>query len=330
MITYVIMIIIAWWLIGYYKLSVFKTFEDIIYILAILSLFFWVWQLFEPNSLDKLMTVLDLSGDGTLSKSIIIYTSHYQFVPGDIPRNAGFTWEPGPFASYLGLAIFFNLIRNGVVLKEKKRLLILLITVITTQSTTGFLLLLVILVWYVWVHYDNKLFRIFSIPVVMSVVILIFINVPELQEKILLESQQNIEDVIDTASVTGKSYNPGRFASFQLRLEDFKNYPIAGYGGNTSLQYGYIGEDNVVSAVNGLGTILGRYGAIGAIIFLILVMKSGIFLSKTFDYRGWFIFPALLLILGFSFGIIEAPILVVFWLLPVFLKIKTVNPKKLT
>lgn len=321
--TYIAKIMIAYWLITYYKSDIFQKFENVIFKLTVISLVFYTIQIIAPSFLFSLFKSVSLSGDlfsNIHYSSIGIYTFHQKELLEFFPRNAGFTWEPGPFSSYIGLALFFNIVRNDVFLKDKKRLLIFFLAIISTQSTTGFLILLFILLWFVWVRYDNKLFRIFSIPVTVSIVLLLFMNIPALQEKILLQSQQNVEDVIDHANISGKTYNPGRFASFQLRWEDFKNYPIAGYGGNTFLQYGYIGEGNVVSAVNGLGNILGRYGAIGAILFLLLVMKSGKLLSRVFKYKGWFVFPALLLIIGFSFGIIEAPIIVTLWLIPIFFK----------
>lgn len=327
--TYIAKIMIAYWLIQHYKADIFKKYEDIIYFLAIISLLFWFCQLVLPNGLNQLITTLDLSGELVRSKSIILYTWHYLSIPGEIPRNAGFTWEPGPFSSYIALAIFINLARHGVSFKDRKRLMIFVLAMITTQSTTGFLLLLTILLWYSWTQNSNKFFRIISVPFAVSLIVFMYINVPWLQEKIISEFQQNIEDVIAHAKITGGSYAPGRFASFQLRWEDFKNYPVAGYGGNSLLQYGYLGEGNVVSAISGLGTILGKYGAIGAVIFLFLLFRSGKLLARHFRYSGFAIFPALLLIIGFSFGIIESPILVIFLLTPVFIKGKIKILKKI-
>lgn len=329
--TYIAKIMIAYWLLNYYKTYIFKKYEDIIYTLSVISLILYSLQVTLPFLMYNLFSTIDLS-EGLFSnipyRSIGIYTFHQKQMLEMFPRNAGFTWEPGPFASYIGLAMFFNIARNGVNFKDRKRLLIFLIALITTQSTTGFLLLLTILIWYAWAHYNNRFFRILSIPITLSLVFFLFTNVPWLQEKILIESQQNIEDIITHAEVTGNSYAPGRFASMKLRWEDFKNYPIAGFGGNISLQYGYIGEDNVVSAINGLGNILGRYGAIGALLFSFLLIKSGKLLAYRFRYSGFFIFPALLLIIGFSFGIIEAPILVIFILSPVFFGNKSIFFKR--
>src|SRR5690554_2981989 len=328
---YVAKIMIAYWLINHYKLYILLKFENIIFKLTVLSLIIYSIQLIAPSLVYRLLNSISLSGNlfpDIPDASNGFYTFHQRSMIEIFPRNSGFTWEPGPFASYIVIAMFFNVIRNNVKLKDKKRLIIFLIALITTQSTTGFLVLLMIILWYAWSKYNNEIFRIISLTIATIVVITLFYNVPWLQEKVLNDSNQNITDIISHAKTTGNSYAPGRFVGMQLRWEDFKNYPVAGFGGNIKLQYGYIDEGNVVSAINGLGNILGRYGATGVGVFLILLMKFGKLISKIFNYDGWLIVPVIFLIIGFSFGIIESPIIVIFWLFPVFLKRSNKNIKK--
>lgn len=323
MATYIIKITIAWWLLDYYKDKIFLKFENVIFFFASISLFFWTWQLIHPGSLNTIMSALNISGFGADgSKNIFFYTYHHQFVPGEFPRNAGFCWEPGPFSSYVILALFINLARNGLKLKDKKRLLVFMLAIVTAQSTTSFVVLLAVLVWYAWSSVKNKAFRIISIPITLTLVIYLFTSVPWMQEKIISESEQDIEELLVHASRTGSSYAPGRFASLQLRWKDFKNYPIAGFGGNSSLQAGYLGEDNVVAAINGVGTIMGKYGSIGFLLFLWLIFKTGKWLGSYYQYSAHIIFPILVLMIGFGFAIIESPIFVTLWLIPVFLPIK--------
>lgn len=323
MATYLAKIMIAYWLIKHYKFYIFKKFEDVIYGLTVISLVFYTIQVLSPSLVYNLFSSINLSGDlfpNIPYSSIGVYTFHQKDLFELFPRNAGFSWEPGPFSSYIGLALFINVARHGVNFKDRKRLLIFSIAIITTQSTTGLLILMAILFWYAWAHYDNKIIRFFSIPFTLSIGLYLFFNVPWLQEKMLIDSQQNLEEILHHAEITGESYAPGRSVGLLLRWEDFKNYPIAGFGGNVKLQYGYIDEGNVVAAINGLGNILGRYGAIGSILFLILLIKTGKLISSRFKYIGYLIFPILILILGFSFGIVETPILITLIMTPVFLK----------
>jgi hypothetical protein len=321
-------IMIAYWLIKHYQESLFLKFENIVYKLTILSLVLYSIQLVAPTILYQILNSISLSGNlfpDIPYASNGLYTFHQKSLVEAFPRNAGFTWEPGPFASFIGLAIFVHIIRNRVRIKEKKRLGVFIVALITTQSTTGFLILLIIILWYAWAKYNSKIIRLISLPVASILVVLLFYNVPWLQEKVLVDSSQSIDEIISNARITGDSYAPGRLVGMQLRWEDFKNYPIAGFGGNIQLQFGYLSEGNVISAINGLGNIIGRYGAIGGIIFLISLFKLGLLLSEIHRFNGWLITPIIITIIGYSFGIIESPIVITFLLFPYFFSNQLIN-----
>lgn len=322
MLIYVVKIMIAYWLLGYYREGIFKKYEDTIYYLTVITLVFYAVQLVAPGPMYSWFKAVDLSQNlfpNRTYASIGIYTYHKAGLFNIFPRNAGFTWEPGPFSSYVVLAMFINIARNRVQLIDKKRLLVFLIAIISAQSTTSFVILLVIILWYFWARYKNKSFVFIAVPVILLVIIYMFITIPWLQEKIIKESTQDVEDILHHAQIAGTSHAPGRFASWQLRWQDFKNYPIAGFGGSSKLETGYLGENNVVAAINGLGTILGKYGMIGSVLFLLLVFKTGKWLSKHYQFSGGFMFPVLILIVGFGFSIIESPLLVTLWMTPFFL-----------
>lgn len=323
--TYIAKIMIAYWLLSHYKDYIFVKYENVIYNLALISLLFYGIQLVAPTFLYGIFENIDITGElfenHAFYSGIGVYNINIRYW-GFFPRNAGFCWEPGPFSCYVILALFFHIARNGVRIKSKKKAIVFLLAIITAQSTTSFIVLIALILWYAWSRYKNKAFRIISVPITLALVIYLFTSVPWMQEKIISESQQDIDEVLSHAAKTGGSYAPGRFASFQLRWEDFKNYPIAGFGGNSSLQAGYLGEDNVVAAINGVGTIMGRYGTIGFLLFLWLIFSTGKWLGRYYQYSAHIIFPVLVLMIGFSFGIIETPVFVSLWLVPVFLPIK--------
>ncbi len=324
MFTYFAKIMIAYWLLMHYKSKIFVKYEDVIYILTLLSLFFYTIQVIAPDQMFNVFKIIDLSGNLYPKRdyaSISLYTYHISGMYDFFPRNAGFTWEPGPFSCYIALAVFFNIARNNMKLYDKKRLIIFLIGIITTQSTTGFIALLVILLWLVWERFRHRAIIVIAAPISIIIVVILFITIPWLQEKIMSESQQDIEGVLSDANKYKISQTPGRFASLQLRLEDFKKYPIAGFGGNTKLQTGYIYDDLSVSAISGIGTILGRYGSIGMFLFLWLTTRTGMIISEKYQIYSKIIFPILILIIGFSFNIIEAPILFTLIISSVFLKV---------
>jgi hypothetical protein len=324
--TYFAKIMIAHWLLNFYKKEVFFKYEDAIYRLSVISLVFYFFQLLIPDILFEFLKVIDISQNlfpNRIYASIGIYTYHVDEIYESFPRNSGFCWEPGPFSSYVVLALFINIARNGLKIRDVKRLLIFLITIISAQSSTGLVVLLAVIIWYAWSRYKNKTFRFVSMPIALLFVVILFIKVPWLQDKILEESKQDIEELLNNAQLLNSGYAPGRFASFELRWMDFLNYPIAGFGGNVSLQMGYFDKDVGVSAISGIGNILGRYGIVGTIIFIYLIFDTGKWLANRYNFSANIIFPLLILLIGFGFSIIESPILITLWLTSFFLKNKS-------
>ncbi|MEA4936925.1 hypothetical protein SDC9_87637 [bioreactor metagenome] len=323
MFSYVANIMIAYWLLGYYKQNIFLKYEDIIYKLTVVSLIFYLIQLIIPDPMYSLFKEIDMSQNLFPNRnyaSIGIYTYHQVGMFELFPRNSGFCWEPGPFSSYVVLALFINIARNGIKLNDTKRLIVFLLALISSQSTTSFVVLLTIIIWYAWERYKNKAFVVLSVPLGIAIVIYLFVTLPWLQEKIITDSNQDVEEILSHAKKSGGSYAPGRFASFQLRWEDFRNYPIAGFGGNIKSQVGYFSDENVVAAINGIGTIMGKYGLIGSVIFLLLIFKTGRWLANFYHFKGYLIFPLLILMIGFGFGIIESPLIITLWMVPVFMQ----------
>ena len=149
---YIAKIMIAYWLLTHYREQLFKRNEIIIYKLTLVALFFYAIQLIVPDSIMwNVFKSIDLSESLFPQKfyaSIGLYTFHQRELSEIFPRNAGFSWEPGPFSSYVILALFINLARNGVNLKDKNRLLIFLLAIVTAQSTASFVVLLAIIVSY--------------------------------------------------------------------------------------------------------------------------------------------------------------------------------------
>lgn len=332
MFTYIGKIMIAYWLITHYRENIFLEYENVIYSLTIIALVFYVIQLIVPDAaMYNLFKSIDLSGNLFPRKfyaSIGLYTFHQKELSELFPRNAGFCWEPGPFSSYVVLALFINIARNGVKIKDKKRLLFFLLAIVSAQSTTSFVVLLAVIVWYAWASTKSKAFRIFSVPVAAVLVIYLFTGIPWMQEKIISESQQDVNYYLYLAESYGSSHAPGRFASLTLGWKDFLNHPIAGYGGNTSLRIGYIDETTSIATISGIGTIISRYGAIGTVFFLWLIFSTGKWLGRYYRYSAHIIFPVLVIMIGFGFGIIESPVFVTLWMVPVFLSFKKLQSQK--
>lgn len=72
-----------------------------------------------------------------LSTSLIVYTEIFA-TDYFIDRNAGMFWEPGAFAGYINIALFFLLFLSDFE-KKKYRFAILVAALLTTFSTTGYI-----------------------------------------------------------------------------------------------------------------------------------------------------------------------------------------------
>lgn len=325
--TYVIYFTIAWWLISYYKLNIFIKYESIMYILTIISLVFYlIHNSFLGEVLNEIILSLDMSGNLYPENdyaSIILYSLRNFDDNYFLIRNQGFTWEPGPFSCFISLAIFFNLIRNNSKFNDKKRLIIFLIGIISTQSTTGFLMVFAISIWLYLSRQKSNFIRSFGIPIMLLVFSVISFNTPFLQEKIVSEFEQDVLEVIDNSIKYDATYNPGRFASFQLALIDLQNYPILGIGGNKALRYA-TSEGASVNTISGIGMIMTQYGIVGLILFLFLLFRTGYWLLKTHSLKGSMIFPILILIISFSFNIIQSPIIISLIMSSFYLKQKSI------
>lgn len=313
--TYLAKIMIAYWLISNYGKYIYLKFENIIYYLSIISLSFYSIQLISPDFLFSILKKIDLSQDlySNVSKyaSIVIYTitsgedaSFYSY-----PRNAGFCWEPGPFSSYVALAFFIYLLRNKNLNFTKPHIFVFVLTIFSTQSTTGYLLLFLIIIWYALFRFKSVLLKMIMIPLLSFIVVFSFLKLPFLQNKIIIESNQDLEFILDNSSKSGQSYSPGRFASFQLGWIDFLNYPIAGLGGNLDQRFSNR-QGSIVWSTNGFINILSNYGAIGMLVFLYLIISTGNWLSRNFRLPVRFIYPFLIIVISFGFSIIETPIFV--------------------
>ena len=255
----------VWWmtfLISYALCSrfgkqIFVVYETIIYHLCIVSLFFWGIYLIAPGVVESIVDIFQFStsySPDIKTKNMIVYTlmdadrqQLNEFV--SFPRNCGFAWEPGAFASFICFAIFCNIIRTNLTLKKNHSLFILLAALLTTSSTTGYMILIVTLI--LWIICNRKSFHmIYIIPIAI-----ILFQQPFVRDK-MLEEYGNIEDLNLALYDDDTMHALGRFASFQLDWEEFLQHPVLGIGGYSKgtllMKQGY---DNIAT-ISGIGRLL--------------------------------------------------------------------------
>ncbi len=251
----------------------FIKYEKVMFFFAGISLFFFVWQIISFSSLNRLMDLINLNEVG--SKNCFFYTLHFRTWSDNINRNCGFTWEPGPFSLFILIAIYFNLMRKGFVLKSNIVLIVFIITIITTFSTTGIVALFMLLTYYLISNSELTLRRFISLVFFASIFIFVFLNTDFLFYKILsLFRSGNTENILQNAIRTSSNtVSLGRFAVFGVGIKDFLSYPIIGYGSVSRLSFLYSNniEANIVS---GMAMIIGQYGILGTFFFLYSIFKS--------------------------------------------------------
>lgn len=300
-------ITVAFTLIMLFKDDIFEKYEKTIYGFAIISLIFWFWQLTDFSSFNLFMNNWDIGGlgrsQGISSKNIIVYTLHHYYTPGDIPRNCGFTWEPGPFSIYLNIAILINLFRTDIQLKRNWPLWIMFITVLTTQSTTGYLAIGLLFIYIAFSKYKGEKKYIVFVPVFL-LFLYIFINLEFMYDKIinLYESGQNIQETINFAKETGTSHSGGRFGGFIIGWENLKNYPLFGIGGSTHLSVSRSSEANV-AIINGIAHIMSTYGLFGLTIYSLFLFKSSSLIAQYYNSKLKYSFFIIMLISSFAFTV---------------------------
>lgn len=299
----------------HYRHKLLSVYETIIYHLSIISLIFWGLYLIAPSAIESIVSIFEFSSSYSTdiqSKNMIVYTlmdSERQEINEFVkfPRNAGFAWEPGAFACFICLAIFCNIIRTNLRLKNNIQLWILLVALLTTSSTTGYFILIAIFI--LWVLCNSKYGHLMYI---IPIAIILF-QQPFVKDKIM-EEYGNIEYVNLAAYNDEDMHALGRLASFQLDWEEFLRHPILGLGGYSKgswlEQQGY---DNIAT-ISGIGKLLSRYGIIMSITFIILLLQSVKRINNQFSVRNGLLMIVTIIGMMISYDLWTDPLFMAFWM----------------
>lgn len=315
LIIWLINFLITYVVIANYGSKLFVIYETIIYHLCLFALFFWILYLVVPGFVEGIVSVFQFSSSYSSdiqSKNMIVYTIMdkerlllNEFV--SFPRNAGFAWEPGAFACFICLAIFCNIIRTNLKLKNNSYLFVLIATLLTTSSTTGYFILIVVFI--MWIISTRKfLHMIYMIPIGT----VLFFQ-PFVRDK-FMEEYNNIE-YVDVASYDSDiNVALGRMSSLQLDWEEFLRHPILGLGGYSEgtwlMQQGY---DNIAT-ISGVGKLLSRYGIILTITFILLLIKSARYINLHYQTRTGWLMIVVIIGMMISYNLWTHPVFMMFWM----------------
>ena len=311
-----------------YNEKIFYKIESIIYYLAIISLFFYVWQLIDSGSLFNIAQKININpptdiGNLRIKYNFIIYNINHMD-NWALPRNSGYCWEPGPFGCFIVLSIFLNQIRTEFSIANNKRFWIFFIALLTTQSTTAFVAFFIVVLWILLNKKRINKLVVILLPLTLLIIMAVFINTPFLQEKIIGEFSQTDEiDKYVLLSMNdryGDAYAPGRFASFIITWKDFIARPLFGFGGNSSLQWTEQ-AGAVIAPVSGIGNLLARYGVFVFIGWIFLLVKSSRFINSLYENAKFkFVWILLVLMLAFAFSVVFSPVFLIIYLMPFYFK----------
>lgn len=241
-------------------------FIDIVVFISLVSFIFYFPSLISDSihqAIGNFGSVLNIDVEHSWKQNFIIYTwEKYNSI--GLLRNAGNFNEPGYFASYLSLALCFNMlyVKNLINIKN----LILIVALITTFSTAGYLALFFILTYWLLTVSKSK-YRFLILPVVLLVSYYSYTNLSFMENKIKIhyEYQQS-----------GEVW--GRFGATLQHLREIQQYPITGRGLLKQTRFDEVEEWTAGQGpwqnLNGVTDTLVRFGVIGFIFLSIWFYKS--------------------------------------------------------
>ena len=296
--------------IGYSLINIFGTkiyeltTKYITYLTGI-SIFVWAIMLITGTRFFESISFMKPASSTSIASLLIFNIPNTDIYEGQgigtLMRNCGFAWEPGLFASFTCIAIYFNLIITKQI-KKNWGFYILTIGLISTFSTTGYCAFILILINYFILQNRKKshkyLFLILTIPLLSYVMGLSF-----MADKIEKEDDNfmyNNNQLIRMAESEGNLITVRRGEGIFLDYLNFQEKPILGYGtGNNSYVSQHI-SPYIISS-NGITSTFAQFGLILALLINITFILNSKYLDKLYGQK-YCIFYILFMTLSISYS----------------------------
>ncbi len=312
---WIIWLTIAYFLCQGFQKKLFVAFETVLYHLCIIGIALWGLQILFPGFVTQLVNFLEFSepyaeDDNVLANMIVYTLTNADYGNNEfsiLTRNAGFAWEPGAFASMICLALFCNILRTNLRIKNNRSIWVFLAALFSTQSTTGFMIFLVMLsAWMI----NNKKFIL--LPLAIPAIIALF-GLSFVQDK-LINEYEGLQ-MEDYSEVTSGSF--GRMYSFILDYQEFLRHPIWGLGGFQNGTW-YKLQGYEFSTISGIGHLLAYYGAIMSLVFFFMLFKSCKKIKELFDSNNAYLLLIAVVGMMISYSLWSHPLYIAFWMFGVF------------
>jgi hypothetical protein len=323
-------ILIAYMLIKIYDVRMFRMYEKIVVALSALAIVGWVLQTLIPGPFTAFMNATSIhgftEGQTIVANNILFSLSDYSrdINAGHIiPRNSGFSWEPGRYSSMVIFALFFNIARTKFVIKRNSSFYILFLALLTAQSTTGYSAFIFIIFMIVMNKPLNL--RIISIFLILIPIISGAIFLPFMGQKVSnLWSQEDslmrFQESIDYSESIGEEIVivPQRFDSIKLNFINIYNDPILGYGIEPENSFVKTAISPMLSPTGGVIQIFSEFGFIMGVLVYYLLYKSSIWFANYYQYKGKLHFIILFSMLSISYSFWFVPLYMSLWMFPLF------------
>lgn len=238
---------------------------------------------FIHNSISPLFTPIRYNSENVenwlIPHNIIIY--NFKNFTSELNRNSGPFWEPGMYAFFLNISLFF--VYFGYYKINAKLKYIYIIALLTTFSTTAYIGFLFTLTSNLIIFSKSK-YRYLHLLIIIIFSIFIF-------------QFDFIGDKISNQIGESTSNRENRFGAMLTHIEIISNYPILGIG---VADFNQIFElYKVESLANGVTLVFLCFGLIFGLIYYYLIFNSCNKLLKTTTTKSTLLF-LLLIILSFS------------------------------
>ena len=298
----------------------FKIFHQVVYILAFISLPFFLIQLIN---FDFAFTVVGIfqNSFSFLEFNNDVFANIFLFsieADGAMYRNSGFAWEPKGFANFLILAIIINSILYDF--KINKKMIILVIALITTFSTVGYIVLFTGFAGFLFINNKIKIYYVI-IAFIAFLIVLISENdfIFDKVSNEIYTMQAQADMIYDKRFFESRSL--GRFGSLLVDYNDFIKHPIFGYGIQrkdtsrtqlrTQAKYNY----TKLVRVNGFSDRLVTFGMVGMLFYMIMIYKGFRRYLIYHNKRGAVFILLIFLMIEFATTLTTDP----FWMIFLFL-----------
>lgn len=319
-------IIIAYIHVRVFGNKLFPLYEKIMVHICIIALGLWLFAVLVPSSASLFRSFQETHyGRNVLFIFTWMDPTRGQ-VENGIIRNAGLSWEPGRFAIMVLLAIYCNLLRNGIKFKNNRSALILLLTMLSTQSTTGYIGTLAIYAF--WGLKNFNMSYILGITFLMIPIAYYASQLSFMQEKIqkqldldyeLEKLDESIDYVNEVKQRNEYIASVGRFQAMYFEYQNIQEDPILGYGISSRNSYFSTHISSNFILTGGILKIFGQYGIPLGLLLYFFLYKSSVRIGKEHGANKGALF-VIFIISSVSYVIFLVPVFTAFWFYGLFCK----------